>query len=781
MPNVFDGASRILRIAVLTLVTVLGGQVTVAIFGATGFGATVAHAQGVVRDIQVVGNRRVEPETVRSYLDFTVGDPYEPSRVNASLRSLFETGLFADVQITRQGGVVIVSVIENPVISKVAIEGNEEIETKTLEGEIRLKSRSVYTRARALADAQRILDVYQRQGRYSATVQPKIIELDQNRVNLVFEIDEGNETKVKSINFIGNRAFSDSQLRDIITTSQSSWLDWIKGGAAYDQDRLRLDQELIRQYYLKNGYADVQVTAANAELDRDGAGFIITFVVDEGPLYRFGQIRFENALAELEPESLRGELLTREGATFNASYIEKSVEALTLAASAQGFAFVRVRPRSQRDPIAQTIHLTYVIDQGPRVYIERIDIVGNVRTKDKVIRREFRLVEGDAYNPLLVERAEKRIKQLGFFKDVKVQRRPGSAPDRIVILVQITEQPTGELSFGAGYSTSEGVIGDVAITERNLMGNGQFLRLKLGGSMDRLQIDLSFTEPRFLDKNIAAGFDAFHKELDLTDSSSYRTRKTGFSPRIGFPLSENIWMSLNYVISRDEIYDVRSDASLAVKNAEGTALTSLVGAGITYDTRNHPREPSKGIYLSASTDFAGLGGDVQYVRVQGEGRAYYPIFEKVTLVGRVVAGHVEGWGGDDVRLLDVFYRGGETIRGFDKAGFGPRDIGSPNQDALGGKTYWAANAEVRFPLPFVSEALGMSGAVFADTGSLFNAAEGAKDAAKLVDDDSIRASVGASILWNSPLGPLRFDYAFPLLKEDYDEIQRFRFGASTKF
>ena len=775
MPHAIQGASTLLRIAVLTIVAFLGGQVTL-----VAVGTTPVHAQGVVRDIQVVGNRRVEPETVRSYLDFTVGDAYDPSRVNASLRSLFETGLFADVQITRQGNVVVVSVVENPVINKVAIEGNEEIDTKTLDGEIRLKSRSVYTRARALADAQRILDVYQRQGRYSATVEPKIIELDQNRVNLVFEINEGNETKVKSINFIGNRAFSDSQLRDIITTNQSSWLDWIKGGGAYDQDRLRLDQELIRQYYLKNGYADIQVTSANAELDRDGEGFIITFVINEGPLYRFGSVQFESTLPELQPESLRGELLTREGATFNASYIERSVEAVTLAASSQGFAFVRVRPRADRDPVGQLINLTYVIDQGPRVYIERIDIVGNVRTKDKVIRREFRLVEGDAYNPLLVDRAEKRIKQLGFFKDVKVQRQPGSAQDRVVIVVNITEQPTGELSFGAGYSTSEGVIGDVSITERNLMGNGQFLRLKLGGSAERLQIDLSFTEPRFLDKNIAAGFDVFHKELDLTSSSSYKTRKTGFSPRIGFPLSENIWMSLNYLISRDEIFDVQPDASLAVQDAVGTALTSAVGAGIRYDTRNHPNNPNKGIYLSASTEFAGLGGDVQYVRVQGEGRAYYPLFEKVTLVGRAVAGHIEGWGGEDVRLLDVFYRGGETVRGFDKAGYGPRDL--LTGDALGGKTYWAATAEVRFPLPYVSEALGMSGAVFADAGSLFNAAEGASvPGVLLADDASVRASVGASILWSSPLGPLRFDYAFPLAKENYDEIQRFRFGASTKF
>lgn len=775
MPHAIKGASRLLRAAVFVVAVAIGGQLSTSLVS-----TTVAHAQSTVRNIQVTGNRRVEPETVRSYLDFTVGDPYDPSRVNASLRALFSTGLFADVQINRQGSTVIVAVVENPVINQVAIEGNSEIETKTLKGEVRLKSRSVYTRSRALSDAQRILDVYQRQGRYAATVEPKIIELDQNRVNLVFEINEGNATKVKSINFIGNKSFSDSQLRDIITTSQATWLDWIKGSSPYDQDRLRLDQELVRQYYLKNGYADVQVTAANAELDLDGAGFIITFVVDEGPLYRFGNVAIESSLPELQPEALRGELLTQAGATFNALQIEKSVERITLAASAQGFAFVRVRPRAERDPAGQLINLAYVIDQGPRVYIERIDIVGNVRTKDKVIRREFRLVEGDAYNPLLVDRAEKRIKALGFFKDAKVQRRPGSANDRVILLVKVTEQPTGELSFGAGYSTSEGVIGDIAIAERNFLGNGQFLRLKLGGSLTRLQADLSFTEPRFLDKNISAGFDLFHKELDLSDESSYKTRKSGFSPRIGFPLSENIWMALSYTISRDEIFDVESDASLAVRDAIGTAITSAVGASLRYDTRNHPTNPNRGIYLLGSTTFAGLGGDVQYVRVQGEGRAYYPLFEKITLVGRVVAGHIEGWGGDDVRLLDVFYRGGETIRGFERAGYGPRDLDS--DDALGGQTYWAANAEIRFPLPLLPESLGIGGAVFADAGSLFTATGSAKDnVVNLADDSSIRTSVGASILWKSPLGPLRFDYAFPLQYEDYDKLQRFRFGASTKF
>ena len=743
-----------------------------------------AYAQTVVRQIQVQGNRRVEPETVRSYLDFSVGDRYDEARVNTSLRALFATGLFADVNIIRQGSAVIITVVENPIISKVAFEGNSEVDTKTLQAEVRLKSRSVYTRARAVADAQRILDVYRRQGMFAATVEPKIIEIGDSRVNLVFEIAEGVATKVQSINFIGNSAFSDSQLRDIITTTQSGWLDFFTNAGIYDPERLRLDRELLRQYYLKNGYADARVISANAELDRDGTGFFITFTIEEGPRYTFGDVRIENSLPELQPETLQSSLLTQSGGVYNASQIDKTVERLTLVTSQQGFAFARVRPRADRDAVTRQIHLTYIIDEGSRIYIERINVIGNARTKDRIIRREIRLVEGDAYNPLLVDQAKKRLQNLGFFKKVDVRRQPGSTRDRVIIDFVIEEQSTGELAFGGGYSTSEGVIGDISITERNLLGNGQFLRLKFSGSFSRAQVDLSFTEPRFLDKNVSAGFDLFHKEVDLTDESSFKSRKTGANLRLGFPLSENIWLTTFYTLTRDEVFDVDDGASLAVQEQEdqGVQITSLVGFGVRYDTRNHPRNPNRGMFFNVGTDLAGLGGDVQYARFQAEARGYYPVFDKITLVGRVIGGHIVGLGGDSVRLLDLFYKGGETIRGFDKAGIGPRDLGTG--DALGGTTFWAATAEVRFPLPYLSENLGMSGAVFADAGSLFGAGDGAianVAAAQLADEDSVRASVGASILWNSPLGPLRIDYAFPLLSEDFDDEQQFRFGAATKF
>ncbi len=749
----------------------------------------VAQAAGAVRDIRVVGNRRVEPETVRSYLQFSVGDAYDPGLVNASVRSLFSTGLFSDVSIDNSGGVVVVTVEENPIISQVAFEGNSEVDTDTLRSEVHLKPRSVFTRARVQADVQRILNVYRSQGRFAASVVPQVIHLERNRVNLVFEITEGVATKVKGINFIGNKAFSDSQLRDIISTTQSGWFDFLKGTAIYDPDRLNLDRELLRQYYLKNGYADARVVAANAELDADGSGFFLTFTVQEGELYTFGDVTIQSGFPDLDVDSLRGELLTNTGNTYDGSRIDKTVEKLTLAVAGQGYAFARVRPRALPDIYTRTIGLNYIIDEGPRVYIDRINIVGNTRTKDYVIRREFRLAEGDAYNPLLVDRAKKRLTRLGIFKKVDVNRRPGSSRDRVVLDVVVQEQSTGELSFGAGYSTSEGVIGDVSISERNLLGNGQFLRLKLSGSLERYQVDLSFTEPRFLDYNMSAGFDLFHKEVDQTDTSGFRSRKTGGALRLGFPLAENLWMQTRYSLARDEIFDVDPNASLAIQEAagelpgstdDGISFTSAIGTSIVYDQRNHPRNPTKGYYLSASTDFAGVGGDVNYVRFSGEGRAYYPITDGITFVSRVIGGHIEGWGGDDVRLIDLFFRGGETIRGFDRAGFGPRDLRT--DDALGGRTFWAANAEVRFPMPLLPEELGISGAFFADAGSLFNAGASAERlVADLADDSTVRSSVGGSILWNSPVGPLRLDLAHILNSEEYDDEQTFRFGAQSRF
>jgi outer membrane protein insertion porin family len=783
-----------------------------------------ALAQGTIRDIRVEGNRRLEPETVRSYTKLSVGQPYDDAKADETIRALFATGLFSDVKINRTSTGVVINVVENPVIAQVAFEGNSEVEKSALEAEVQLKPRAVFTRAKAQADVQRILDVYRRQGRFAASVQPKLIELDNNRVNVVFEINEGQATKVKSIAFVGNRVFSDSQLRDIITTIQSGLFDFLKGTNIYDPDRLNLDKELLRQYYLKNGYADARVVSANAELDRDGSGFFITFVIEEGTLFNFGAVTVESKLAGVNTAALGGEISTKAGDTYNASLLDKTIEALTVRVAEQGFAFGRVRPKVDRVPGTNTINVVYVVEEGPRIYIERLNVIGNERTKDYVIRREFKVAEGDAYNQLLIENAKKRLQNLGFFKTVEIKRRPGSAQDRVVLDVEVVEQPTGELSFGAGYSTSEGVIGDVSLTERNLLGNGQFFRLGASGSKERLNLNLGFTEPRFLGSNVAAGFDLFRNTTTATSTSPYSTTRTGGGVRLAFPLAENIWLNTGYSLSRDTLSiptDYSSIASRAIKEACGwtdsfgavdpsTGLAPNTGScdgkaryvsmgsiGFTFDKRNHPKNPTSGTFFQTGVDVAGLGGDVHYARLNAEGRAYYPVAEKVTFVARAAGGHIEGWGGQDVRLLDLFYKGGETVRGFGNLGYGPRDLASVNHDALGGKTYWTTTAELRFPIPGIPEELGMSQAVFADAGSLFNAgalaknlnaqcgapklADGTNAGVCLADDSRIRASIGWSLLWNSPLGPLRVDLAKAIAKTEYDKTQIFRFGATTKF
>lgn len=760
------------------------------------FGESSAYAQGVIQDIRVEGNKRVEPETVRSYLTFSAGDAYDPAKVDESLKALFATGLFQDVRIRREGSTIVVVLVENPIVSRVAFEGNREIEDDTLSSEVQLKPRAVYTRARVQSDVQRILDLYRHQGLYAAQVDPKIINLDNNRIDVVFEISEGPSTKVRAINFIGNSAFSDSQLRYVISTTQTNLLSFLKSTNIYDPDRLNLDRELLRQFYLKNGYADARIISATADLDRDGRGFFITFTIDEGERYRFGAIDVESALPSVNIDALRHVILTRTGRVYNAEKVEKTVEALTIEVSQQGYAFGQVRPRFERDEATHTMGIVYTIEEGPRIYIERINIVGNFRTQDDVIRREFRLAEGDAFNRLLVEAARKRLRALSFFKTVDIDTQPGSAPDRVIIVVKVEEQPTGELSFGAGYSTSEGVIGDISITERNLMGKGQYVRLGFSGSLERAQVDFSFTEPHFLDRNLAAGFDLFYKEVDFQDVASFSQRDAGGDIRLGFPIADNTQLGLRYKFVNEQIFDVSNNASLAVKESEGTSNVSSVGYTVAYDTRNLPQSPTSGIFASFSQDLAGVGGDVNYIRSVADARGYYPITNKLTLVGRVQGGNIEGWGGDDVRMTDLFFKGGETIRGFKRAGIGPRDacedpvtgerIHPCSKDSLGGKVYWATTAELRFPFPFIPDNLGMQGAVFVDAGSLFDPSDFALNAVAregsfMFDSSQVRLSSGFSIIWQSPLGPLRADIAQALLKADFDKTEIFRFGASTNF
>jgi outer membrane protein insertion porin family len=748
-----------------------------------------AAAQSVIRDIRIEGASRIEPETVRTYLKLAPGDTWDAAKADQSLKQLFATGLFADVRIEPRGSTVVVIVTENPIVNRVAFEGAHAVPRQTLESEVQLKPRSVFTRARAQADLARILDLYRRQGYFAAKVEPKVIELEQNRVDLVFEVTEGAVTKVASINFTGNRAFSDDQLRKVISTSQSGMLDFLKSNVVYDPDRLNLDRELLRLHYLKNGYADMRVVSATADLDREGKSFFVTFTLEEGVLYRFGAIAVQTSVQGIDTDALRNQVLTRTGEVFNGAQVEKSAEQMTLKLAALGQPFARVRPKIDRDAAQRVISVTFVVEEGPRLYVERIEIRGNIRTKDHVIRREFRVVEGDAYNALLIDRARSRLIALGFFKRVEVKREAGSAPDRVVLAVDVTEQETGELSFGVGYSSAEGVIGDIAYVERNLLGNGQYLKLKLSGSTSRLQADISFTEPRFMGTRVAAGFDLFHKEQDLTDTSSFKLRTSGGALRLGFPVAENWTGGVNYTLTRKQIYDVGDAASLAIKEAVGgpgkasnTYYTSSLGYSLVFDTRDKVRNPTRGIYVSTAQDLAGLGGDVRYIRSVAEARGYYAVTDGVTLAARAVGGSIGGWGGDNVRLLDLFYKGGESVRGFQPAGYGPRDQLSANRDALGGRNFYTTTAEVRFGLPYVPEELGLRGALFADAGSLW----GLSKAAGVVPGatggaHAVRVSAGAGLIWDSPLGPLRADYAIPLLKQPFDKTRPFSFGQGGMF
>ncbi|MDP2622039.1 MAG: outer membrane protein assembly factor BamA [Hyphomicrobiales bacterium] len=785
---------------------VFGGLLTALMLSIAGLGGAVvsvtypantAYAQTgpVITQIDVRGNRRVESQTVIGYLSIGKGERYDAYKVDLSFKALFATGLFEDVKITLERTTLIVTVVENPIINRVAFEGNKKLTDAVLGAEVELRARSVLTRTKVQNDLQRILTLYRRSGRFAARVEPKIINLPQNRVDLVFEITEGDKTGVSRITFIGNKAFTDSDLRKVVTTGETGFLSFLRSNDIYDPDRLAADQELLRRHYLRNGYADFRIISAVADLDQERNAFFIIITVEEGPLYAFGAIHIESNVRAIDPELLRGVVHTYEGDVYNLELIDRTLEDLTVEVSKLGYAFAQVSPRGERDPVTHSVALTFVINEGPRVYIERIDIRGNTRTEDRVVRREFDLVEGDAYNRVLIDRAERRLNGLGFFKTVKITREPGSAPDRVVVAVDVEEQPTGQLSVGVGYSTADGILGDVSISERNLLGRGQFVRLAVSVSGKRRDIDFSFTEPYFMERRVAAGIDLFSREIDLTSESSYKSQQRGGGVRFGFPLTPDLSLTTRYQLSQEEITDIPVTASPAVLAEAGKSIASLVGYSLRFDTVDNKQNPTDGLYMILSQDLAGVGGDVQYLRTTAEARLYQKIYEDFVGVFRVEGGHIFGIG-DDVRIADAFFKGGETIRGFARAGLGPRDA-TPgyNGDALGGTTYVAASAEVQFPIFGIPEELGFKGALFADAGTVFGTdtkgniypdvdpvTPGSQPGTiTVLDSSSIRSSVGFSVLWNSPFGPLRADFAHVLTSQSFDDEQSFRFGGGARF
>lgn len=729
---------------------------------------------GTVREVRIEGIERVEPETIRSYLVIQPGDPFDNERIDRSLKALFATGLFADVSIRREGDGLVVKVLENPIINRIAFEGNRKLSDNQLSAEVQLKPRVVFTRTKVQADVKRILELYRRNGRFAATVDAKVIKLAQNRVDLVFEINEGASTGIKSINFIGAHKYSVSRLKGVISTRESRWYRFFSNDDIYDPDRLTYDRELLRKFYLAEGYADFRVVSAVAELAPARDGFYITFTIEEGARYKFGKIDLVNQLKDVQTDTLKPLLTTKPRGWYNADEVENSINKLTDALGNRGFAFVDIQPKVTRHPENHTIDIVYEVKEGPRVYVERINITGNVRTLDKVIRREFRLVEGDAFNSAKMKLSQQRIRNLGFFKKVDVTNDPGSAPDKTVVNVAVEEQSTGEFSVGVGFSTTDGPLADISIRERNLLGRGQDLRLGFTIAQRVKQLDFSFTEPYFLDRNMAAGVDVFALTRSQQSESQFDQRTVGAALRVGYQITEPLRQTLKYTVRRDEIFNVASTASLFIHDEQGTRVTSSVGQVLLYDRRDNPKDPSDGYYFQLATDVAGLGGDVRYVRNVVTGGYFYPFAPQWVLSVLGEVGDIFGLN-DTVRIEDRFFVGGDNLRGFATAGIGPRDVKSG--DALGGKLYYTGTLQLGFPLGLPQE-LGITGRVFTDVGSLFKAVETGPE---VHNSNSIRVASGVGVSWASPLGPIRLDLGIPLVREKFDKKELFRVSFGTRF
>ncbi len=761
---------------------------------------TVSFAQSsdtVVQRIEVEGNQRIEETTVLSYMVIREGQPFTQALVDQSLKTLFATGLFADVQIEQTNGTVKVKVVENPIINRIGFEGNSKISQKTLEEEVQLKPRMVFTRAKVQSDVQRIIEVYRRGGRFAAQVEPKTVQLAQNRVDLVFEINEGPTTGVSRIIFIGNKAFGDSTLREKIATAESVWWNFLQSNDNYDPDRLTFDREQLRRYYLSQGYADFRVVSAVAELAPDRSGFYITFTVDEGERYNFGKVEIDTKLKDIPVSELQELIRFEGGEQYNAEMIDKSVDALTLAAGTKGYAFVDIRPRVRRNKDTRTVDVVFKMEEGPRVYVERINIVGNTRTLDKVIRREIRLVEGDAFNRVLINRSRSRIRGLGFFKKVEITEEPGSANDRSVLNVEVEEQSTGEFSVSAGFSSADNVVGAVSLTEKNLLGRGQFLRLQVSVSSIRQQIDLRFTEPYFLDRNMSAGFDLYNTYTQY-DEAQYEANIRGGGLRLGFPVSEFGRVGLRYTLREDDITTQFVDPSLseeerAVLQQSGVTLLSVFGFTYAYDEKDDPLEPKNGIDLTLSGDISGLGGDKKYIRTEFSSNWYKRLWlDDLILNVSASAGYVLAYEDEFLEVNDRFFKGGGSFRGFKTSGIGPRltSVGEGvTPPSVGGEVFAIGTVELRFP-NFLPEELGIKTAIFSDFGTV-GLVEGNPPCVKstppaatdfcIEDEMSLRASAGVSVYWKSPFGPVRLDFSHILNKEDYDQTEGFRFSAGTKF
>lgn len=746
----------------------------------------------VVSRIDVRGNTRVDAQSIRDNIDIRPGKAFTSADIDAAVKRLFAMGLFSDVRINQSGSTLVVTVSERSVVNNVLFQGNKKIKDPDLTRAVQLKPRSPYDAATMESDKEAIKAAYAHIGRSDATVNARTVDLGQGRVNVVYEVNEGSRTKISNIEFVGNQAYSGRRLRDVISTKRSNPLSWLTRNDVYDEGRLQADEETLRRFYYNRGYADFRVVSSNAVLDPSTNEYTITITVDEGQRYTFGDVSVESTVDGVDTNALGGLVKTRSGRAYSAKEVEDSVLAVTESVAGSGYAFAKVEPRGDRNFENRTISVVYSVDQGPRAYIQRIEIRGNDKTRDYVIRREFDMNEGDAFNQVMVQRAKRRLEALDFFQTVNISTAPGSEPDQVILVVDVVEKSTGEFSIGGGYTTggeTPGASVEGAITERNFLGRGQYIRLSAGAGQDDMRnYGLSFTEPYFLGYRVSAGFDVFRRSYRVNDD--YDVEQTGGTIRFGLPITENFSVGLAYNLVQEK-YDLFRDnidnyyAPALVEAAENSPwLRSSVSYSLTYNSIDDLKNPHEGLYGKFTQEFAGLGGDAKFMKTTFKGNYYKTLAQEADIVGMlgVGGGYIHEFGSDGVRIFDLFKNNSDIIRGFKFNGIGRyQDSASGQRYWLGGTTYINGTAEVQFPMPVVPESLGIRGAFFADAAMLYGGADELGGSPVLGDDKKLRASVGLSLMWASPFGPLRFDYAFPVAKADTDKVQNFNFGVSTKF
>ncbi len=782
--------SRTVLLSAASAVAISARVVLSAAVGASVLSVTAAQAASF-RSIDVRGNQRVEASTIRDYVGVKPGQSYSANDLDEAIKRLYSTGLFSDVSISQSGGTLVITVAENQVINQVLFSGNKKIKDAALTGQVQLKSGNSLDANVLEQDAETVREAYRKIGRADVVVNPTTVDLGEGRVNVVFEIQEGDRTKIATINFVGNNAYSDRRLAEVISTKKSNLLSFISRNDVYDEDRIKADEEALRRFYFNKGYADFQVVSSTAQLDDASNKYTVTVTVEEGERYKFGAISVESTVEGVTSEDLAGAVETKEGQNYSAKDVEDSIIGISERVANKGYAFAQVTPRGDRDFANRTINIIYTVDQGPKTYVERIEVRGNDKTRDYVIRREFDLAEGDAFNQVAIQKAKRRLEKLDFFERVEISTVPGEQPDTVVLVVDVVEKSTGEFSVGAGYSTGgsdSGVNLEVGITERNFLGRGQFVKVSAGGSQNSRTYNLSFTEPYFLGYRVAAGFDVFKT---TTTYDAYEVDRNGATIRFGLPITDQLSAQVAYNIAQDN-YGQRDtngdgtvdalDTPLPAYIPPGSWIKSSVSYALTFNSIDDLQNPHSGVFAKFTQEAAGLGGDAKWLKSTIKATYYQTLSEEFNWVGLVSAGGGYIYALDNkgaaadangIRVGDLFKSNNDIVRGFDFNGFGPM-IGA---DHIGGTTYANASAEVQFPMPAIPESIGIKGAVFADVGTLF----GSPFTDAINTEMAWRSSVGASLIWASPFGPLRVDYSVPVLKESTDKVQNLNFGIATKF